>query len=247
MGSGNGLIAPYTATRTMFNGEISPRRRISTQTLDLARVKALAESTGGTLNDVVALVLGTALRQYLIELDSLPEQPLVAGVLTSLHTAMEAEPGSSAGNVIGLIFADLATETADVAERAQRVHSSTVAGKAHLLGMKKNAMAYTTLMMAPMLAAMALGQAHRIPPIHNVGLSNVPGTDAPLYYNGAEVEALHATTIIASGQALIVAVTSWNGRLTFTLTACPDAVPSSERIATLLVDALAEVEKAVPL
>ena len=38
--------------------------------------------TGGTVNDAVAIVLGTAMRRYLGELDALPDRPLVAGVVT---------------------------------------------------------------------------------------------------------------------------------------------------------------------
>lgn len=42
-----------------------------------------------------------------------------------------------------------------------------------------------------------------------------------------------------------MAVTSWNGQLCFTFTACSDAVPHSQRLAPYLADALAEVEQNV--
>lgn len=60
-------------------------RRVSTQVLDLDRFKAVAKNIGGTLNDAVAVVLGTALRRYLTGIDALPDRALVAGVLASLR------------------------------------------------------------------------------------------------------------------------------------------------------------------
>jgi diacylglycerol O-acyltransferase / wax synthase len=242
-GGGDGLVAPYTAPRSLFNGAVTQRRRISTQRVELERVKNVANGIGGTVNDAVALLFGTALRRYLLELNLLPERALVAGVLVSLHHLMEGTGAGGAANVISLIFADLATETGDVAERAERICASTRAGKDHLLGLKNRAMAYSTLMLTPYIAGMASGQGHRMPPFQSVGLSNVPGTKVPLYFNGAEVQALHATTIIGSGSALILTVTNWNSQLCFTFTACPDTVPHSQRLAVYLADALDEVER----
>jgi diacylglycerol O-acyltransferase / wax synthase len=244
-GQGGGLVAPYTAPRSLFNRAISQRRRISTQRLDLKRVQGVAKLMDGTLNDAVALLLGTALRRYLMELDQLPDRALVAGVLVSLHQVMEGTAAEGAANAISMIFADLATETGSIAERAERICRSTGAGKEHLLGLRNRAMAYSTLMLAPYIAGMVSGQGHRLPPFQSVALSNVPGTKVPLYYNGAEVEALHATTIIGSGGALVLTVTSWNRQLCFTFTACPDTVPHSQRLAVYLADALGEVENAL--
>jgi diacylglycerol O-acyltransferase len=246
-GRGDGLVAPYTAPRTILNGRVTQRRRISTQRLELARVRRIATKIDGTVNDAVALLVGTALRRYLSELEALPERSLVAGVLASLRQAMAGTPGAEAGNVISFIFADLATDTDDIGARAARVCASTRAGKEHLLGLKGNAMAYTALMLAPALLATALGQGHRIPAAHNLGLSNVPGCDVPLYYNGAEAEGIHATTIVAHGQALIITLTSWNRHLNFTFTACPDTVPHSQRLAVYLAEALPQVERALEL
>jgi len=185
------------------------------------------------------------MRRYLSERDALPGRSLVGGVLTSLHATMEGTAAAEGGNVISFIFADLATDTDDIAERAARVRASTRAGKDHLLGLGHDAMTYSTLMLTPLIASMAVGQGHRMLPMHNIGLSNVPGIDRPAYYNGAEVEALHATTIIAHGQAAIVTVASWNGTLCFTLTSCPDSVPHPQRIAVYLGEALEQVESAL--
>jgi diacylglycerol O-acyltransferase / wax synthase len=245
-GKGDGLIAPYNPPRTIFNGTITQRRRISTQQVELARMKKIAKSIDGTLNDAVATVFSGALRRYLGELDALPDRSLVAGVLASLRATVDETTAATSGNVISFIFADLATDIDHVGERAKRVVVSTRAGKDHLLGLKADAMNYSMLMLAPFMLTTLTGTGN-ILPMFNVALSNVPGIDGPVYWNGAEAEALHATTIIASGQALVVTVTSWNGRLCFTFTACPDTVPHPQRLSVYLVDALEEAERALSI
>lgn len=239
------LVSPYTAPRTILNGRVTQRRRMATQQLPLDRVRAIADTTGGTLNDAVATIVGTAMRRYLEELDALPERPLIAGVLTSLRATMSEHAAADSGNAISMLFADLATEIADVNARAERVIASTRAGKEHLLGLASHAMAYSSLMLAPFVIGNVTGTGHRLPPIQNVGLSNVPGTSATLFHNGAKVEALHATTIIGNGGALVITVTSWGSNLCFTVTGCPDTVPHCQRVAVYLADALEEIEAAL--
>ena len=243
-GVGGDLIAPYNSPRTIFNGAITQRRRVSTQRIELKRLKQIAEQIDGTVNDAIATVFGGSLRRYLVELNGLPDRSLVAGVLASLRATVDEATSESSGNLISFIFADLATDTDDSTERARRVVASTRAGKDHLLGLGRNAMNYSTLMLAPFVVTTITGTGHRLPAF-NVGLSNVPGVDAPMYWNGAQAEAVHATTIITNGQALVVTVTSWNGRLCFTFTACPDTVPHPQRLAVLLADAVDEVERAL--
>ena len=244
LGADDGLIAPYHPPRTIFNSTITQRRRISTQRVELARLKSIAKQIDGTLNDAIATVFGGAVRRYLTELNALPDRALVAGVLASLRATVDEATSEGAGNVISFIFADLATDTDNIAERAERVVRSTRAGKGHLLGLKKNAMNYSTLMLLPFVLTTITGTGHLLPAF-NVGLSNVPGVDVPMYWNGAQAEAVHATTIITNGQALVVTVTSWNDNLCFTFTACPDAIPHPQRLSVYLVDSLDETEKAL--
>lgn len=239
------LVAPYTAPQSIFNGPITQRRRVSTQRLDLERMRAIADAIDGTLNDAIALVVATALRRYLLELDALPERALIGGVLTSLRHTLDPAASERAGNAISMLFADLATDVDNVVERARRITISTRAGKEHLLGLRSSASAYSTLMLAPFVAGGMMGKGHRVKPLLNIGLSNVPGLALPVFHNGAEAESLHATTIIDNGSALVITVTSWNRHLAFTITGCPDTVPSCQRISVYLLDALEEVAHAL--
>jgi hypothetical protein len=82
----------------------------------------------------------------------------------------------------------------------------------------------------------------RVPPIYNVIISNVPGPRAKLYFLGAEMEAYFPISALAHGQALNVTVMSYAGGLYFGFTACPDRVPSVQRLAVYTGEALDELE-----
>lgn len=236
-----GLMAPYTAPRTLFNQAITQRRRVSTQSLPLARLNALGESLDMTLNDIVLAIIGSALRRYLHELELLPQRSLLAGVLASLRPK---DSEKTSGNSIGFIFADLATDCADPLQRAQRVKRSTHAGKTRLRGMSGLGMgAYSGLMMAPYVISQAFGRGHRLSPMHSLAVSNLPGPTTPMYFDGARMQAMYPLTIIAHGQALLIAMASNVDQLALSIIACPDAVPHSQRIAVYLQDALAELEQ----
>jgi len=81
-----------------------------------------------------------------------------------------------------------------------------------------------------------------VPPIYNVIVSNVPGPRGKLYFLGAEMEAYFPISALAHGQALNITVMSYAGGLYFGFTACPDRVPSVQRLAVYTGEALDELE-----
>jgi diacylglycerol O-acyltransferase len=81
-----------------------------------------------------------------------------------------------------------------------------------------------------------------VPPIYNVIVSNVPGPRRKLYFLGAEMEAYYPISALAHGQALNITVMSYAGGLYFGFTACPDRVPSVQRLAVYMGEALDELE-----
>ena len=53
------------APRTMFNVNVTPQRRVATQSTSLARMKAIGEAAGGSVNDVLLAACSAAIRRYL--------------------------------------------------------------------------------------------------------------------------------------------------------------------------------------
>ena len=78
------------------------------------RVKRLKNELGITVNDVVVALCATAVRDWLLERDELPDEPLVAMIPVSVRTEEEA---GTFGNRISTMIVPIPTNVADPRER----------------------------------------------------------------------------------------------------------------------------------
>jgi diacylglycerol O-acyltransferase / wax synthase len=239
-----GLVTPRQAPKCVLNARISRSRRFATQSLETARMRAVAKASGGTLNDVILAVSAASLRRYLFEQDALPDDPLVAMV----PVAVRAKDEDGGGNAVGAILVSLATDIDDVQERIADIIQSTREAKQQLSGMSKAAiLQYSAMLLAPSLAQMIPTTAGHVKPTFNVVISNVPGPDSPLYFRGARLDAAYPMSIPVHGQALNITVNSYAGNMCFGFTGCRDTVPHLQRLAVYCGEALVELEQAFGL
>jgi WS/DGAT/MGAT family acyltransferase len=234
------LVAPLQAPRCILNQRITRNRRFATQQVPLERVKVVARAAGGTLNDVVLALCGSALRRLLLEADALPDRPLVA--MLPVNVRPKDDPGG--GNAVGAILASLATDVADPQDRLQAIIASTTRAKAQLQGMSKSAIIqYSAFIMAPLTLQQVTGTGGRTRPAFNVVVSNVPGPQKPLYLRGARMEALYPVSIPFHGYALNITVNSYVDSLNFGFIGCRDTVPHLQRLAVFADEGLAELDR----
>jgi diacylglycerol O-acyltransferase len=78
----------------------------------------------------------------------------------------------------------------------------------------------------------------------NLTITNVPGPQFPLYCLGAEVLEAFPYVGIVGGQALTVAVLSYNGNLDFGLTGDREVLPDLDLLAEGILAGFAELEAA---
>jgi diacylglycerol O-acyltransferase / wax synthase len=230
------------APRTIFNVNVTPQRRVATQATTLARMKAIGEAAGGSLNDVLLAACGGALRRFLGELGELPRRSLIASIPVALPRDT-SEPGGG-GNAISFANVKLGTDVEDVRERFAIIHRSSTVGREHLKQMGPTAlMTYTVLTSSPQMLTRIPAVGSRVPPIYNIIISNVPGPRTKLYLFGAEMEAYYPISALAHGQALNITVLSYAGGLYFGFTGCADKVPHLQRLAVYTGEALDELER----
>lgn len=235
------LAAPMQAPKTIFNRRISRNRRFATQSCALERLKAVCKSSGGTLNDVILALCGAALRRLLLDLNALPDQPLIAMLPVNIRPA--DDPGG--GNAVGAILASLATNIADPVERLHEITASTQRAKKQLEGMPRSViLQYTALLLSPLSIQLATGIAGRVRPAFNVVISNVPGPREHHYFRGARLEATYPLSIPFHGYGLNITVNSYAGNLNFGFIGCRDALPHLQRLAVFAGEALEELEAA---
>jgi WS/DGAT/MGAT family acyltransferase len=227
------------APRTIFNANVTPQRRVATQSTSLARMKTIGEAAGGSINDVLLAACSAALRRYLAELEKLPRKSLIC----SIPVALAREADGTGGNAISFANVRMGTDIADVRERFEVIRRSSAAGREYLKQMNGTALIdYTVLISSPQILTRIPGVGARVPPIYNVIVSNVPGPRRRLYFMGAQMEAYYPISALAHGQALNITVLSYDGGLYFGFTACADRVPSVQRLAVYTGEALDELE-----
>lgn len=238
------LGSPFRAPQSILNGKISAQRRVATQHYELARIRQLAKRAKVTVNDVFLGMCAGALRRYLMELGVLPDEPLTAGLPVSVRS--NDDVGS--GNAISFIIANLHTHVADPLQRLAAIRKSTQLAKQRFGSLPRAAMStYTALFMTPFMLQLMTGLGGVTRPMFNITISNVPGPDRPLYFNGAKMEQMYPVSLLAHGQALNVTVVSYAGQFNVGYTGCRETLPHVQRLSVYTGEALAELEALVGL
>ncbi len=235
-------VSVFQAPRSILNQRISGSRRFAAQSYDLNRIKAVSKVMGCTINDVVLAMCAGALRTYLMELNALPEKPLVAMVPVSLR-----RDDSEGGNQISMLLANLATNLHDPAQRLDVIRHTMKNAKDRLSRMTQaEIMNYSAMIYSIAGANLITGIAPKWQAC-NLVISNVPGPTEPMYWHGAKLSGLYPVSIVLDGMALNITMTSYVDTLEFGLIACRKALPSMQRLLTYLEESLMELERTAKL
>lgn len=231
--------ALFAAPPSILNQKISGSRRFAAQSYSLPRIRKLGKALGATVNDVVLAICASALRDYLQSQHALPDAPLIAMVPMSLR-----QDDSTGGNQVGMILTSLATHLADPEARLRAIQSSIQISKQRYSAMTPEEIVnYTALTLAPAGLHLLTGLAPKLQTF-NVVISNVPGPDKPLYWNGARLEGLYPVSIVLDHMALNMTLNSYCDQLEFGLIGCRRTLPSLQRLLDHLENGLAELEAA---
>jgi len=209
----------------------------------LAQVKALRRAHDATLNDVVLMVCGGALRRHFLQHGPLPRKSMVAAVPVSTRAAGD----TTSNNQASMTVVNLGTHVADPMERLLYVKAASAAMKSTLGSVKSLMPTDFPSLGVPWLMSTVTSLygrakvADRIPPIANVVISNVPGPAFPLYMAGARMLTNYPTSIVVHGVALNITVQSYNESLDFGLIACARAMPEVADLAVHLRESLDEL------
>lgn len=240
----------FVAPRTSFNGRISAHRRFGFGRLSLVDVKAIKNHHGATVNDVLVSLCAKAVRQWLIEHDELPEEPLVAQVPVSVRS--DAQVGTY-GNRILLMSAPLFTNIADPVQRLQATHEFLSDMKERHQALPATLLQDTNHFIPPAVFARAAQLTFRLSsssigrPTWNLVISNVPGAQIPLYCAGAQLVANYPVSVITDGMGLNITLMSYLDRIDIGIVADRDQMPDVQRLIEWLSDGVAELMPPLPL
>jgi WS/DGAT/MGAT family acyltransferase len=220
-----GINAP--APSTPFNVDIGPHRRYTFLDANLAEFKAIKDSLGGTLNDVVLASVTLALGRYLRD-RRYDTDDLVLKAMVPVSVRAKSEQGAL-GNKVAAMWAPLPVGIENPAECLRRISRSMEDLKNS--GQAVGAQVLTNL--AGFAPPTIMSQAARLQarqPFFNLVVTNVPGPQFPLYLLGRRLQVLFPVVPLAQRQALGIAVMSYDGHLGFGLLGDFDSLPELENI-----------------
>ena len=237
---------PFNTPRTPWNAPLTPHRRVAFASVSLDEVKEMKNAFGCTVNDIVLATATGALRRYLSEYDTVPDQPLLAACPVSVRTD-ETEHIESA-NKVSSMFVPLPTHLDDVEDQIALIRDATKGAKEEHLAMGARTLLELGELAGPRtfgLAARLLGGlAARGPVPINLVISNVPGPPFPLYLGGARVVSMLPLGPAIEGAGLNVTVLSYIDRIDWGFIACRELAPHLQDMAHAVEDAHAELLKA---
>jgi len=231
---------------TRFNERVSPHRMfgaVEVKLTDLAGIRRLVD--GATINDVILAICSGALRRYLQVHGDLPRQTLVA------VAPINARQGSGAdevpGNNISAMTVELATNVADPVARLQAVRNYTRDAKEAKTGLSARVMTDLTRHIpgATLAGVARLVTNERIARNQaNLIITNVPGPQIPLYMKGARLTHQFGMGPVTHGLGLFIAAISYNGVISFCVTADRQLVPDVDVLCGCIEAAFDELRRA---
>jgi WS/DGAT/MGAT family acyltransferase len=235
------MALPFEAPRSPLNTRVTGARRFVAQSYALDRVHRARAAFGATVNDIVLAMCASALRRYLEEFGGgVPERPLTAMAPVSVRP----RDGDEFGNAISAALVNLGTHLSDPVERLGVIQASMRDGRATIQELSyAEVTLYTALLAAPAMTPALLGLGALLPAT-NIVISNLPGPQKTMYWNGARLEGMYPVSIVFHGLAVNVTVTSYAGSLDFGIVACRRSVPSVQRLIDFLEEGLVELEHA---
>ncbi|MBW2507942.1 MAG: wax ester/triacylglycerol synthase family O-acyltransferase [Deltaproteobacteria bacterium] len=230
------------APKTLFTErDVSPYRRFDWTSVRIDDVKAVKNTLGGTINDVVVAATTGAVRRFLIRRNE--NVDAIEGFRTMLPVNTRKLDGPASGNHVAMLLADLPVSEPDPTERLKKVIAITTqlkkesnqTGGAELI---EEIADLTTKRIVSELykAAMQLRT-------YNLVITNVPGPPIPLYLLGAQMTAIYPMVPLMRNQNLGIALFSYNGGLHWGFNADWESFPDVHEFVEDLEASFAEYQR----
>jgi WS/DGAT/MGAT family acyltransferase len=239
--------ADITAPLTRFQARVSPHRRVAFGSLSLTEVKAIKNTFGCTVNDVVMAVCTAGLRTWLDECGELPAEPLAGFVPMSVRTP---EQQGTFGNRVSVMLTELPTDIPDPVERLRRIKESMRSAKERQRALPASLLQDANHFIPPALFAQAARATSRLAGVRglrqpaNVMISNVPGPATPLYLGGARQRAQFPVSGVLDGIGINITVMSYQDSLEFGIVVDRDLVDDPSSILDAMRIGLDELREA---
>jgi WS/DGAT/MGAT family acyltransferase len=210
---------------TCFNGDIGRERGFIFGSLSLEDIKAVRKAFEVSVNDVLLALVSTALRHYLLARDELPQLSLRTGVPISLRSDEDDE----ISNRVTQASVTLATDVADPLARLRAINADCAEVKQVVRGGGKGFIELIQIMPPLMVSAiMSVTSPEQTSQMlgSNLIVSNVHGSDRPMFIAGARLETMYPMSIITPGMGINFTCVSYVDQVDVGVTIEPQLVPN---------------------
>jgi WS/DGAT/MGAT family acyltransferase len=237
------VLAPSwsSASPTPLNVETGPHRRFECTAHRVADFKAVKDALGGTLNDVVLATVAGALRAFFID-RGLRIQELEVRAMVPVSVRAKGETGAT-GNQITQLVAPLPVALSDPIERQKAVRETMGNLKESKQALGGRVLTAISEWTVPNVLVQAVRMTVRSRP-YNLVVTNVPGPQIPLYLQGARMRETYPVAPLTPGQALNIALFSYDGGLYWGLNADYDALPDLSGLVQHVRESFVELQRA---
>ncbi|MDT4941212.1 MAG: diacylglycerol O-acyltransferase / wax synthase [Pseudonocardiales bacterium] len=247
-----------------LSAQLSEQRRIAIARTRLDDYRTVRTALGGAVNDVVLAVVAGALRGWLLGRAeplgpastvrallpmsvSDPADPLGPGAAAAreqgaTHPSLQRRDPEVLTARVRPLLVDLPVGEGDPVLRLAQLRYAMASHAASGRAVGADRIAELGGFAPPTLHALgaraAAGLTRRM---FSLVVTNVPGPQLPLYASGARLSEIFPILPLAPGQAMSIALTSYDGGMFFGVNGDRDAVPDVQTVAELIEEALAEL------
>ena len=210
-------------TLVPFNRPIGPHRRIDWTTVPMARIRAIRDAVGGTVNDVVLATAAGAMGRFLSRTRGVDVDGVRFRAMAPVSVRTPEQRGTL-GNRVSAWTVDL-----PVAERNPLARLEIIRGETRDLKEKKSALGAETLTrVSEWTGSTLLSLGARLMTLgtpFNMVITNVPGPRSRLYLLRSRMLEIHPHVPLMGTLGLGIALFSYEGTLSWGFSADWDLVP----------------------
>ncbi len=225
---------------TVLDGPIGRHRSWQWARADLADVKRIKNTFGGTVNDVVLAAITGGFRALLQSRG----EPVAGRTIRTMVPVSVRRPTQHAtlGNQVSAVFADLPVGIADPVERLTAVTAQLSGLKGRGMALGVESMLEAVELFPPTMFSLAARLAARMPQrsISTV-TTNVPGPQIPMYLLGHRMLEMFPYIPLALSLRITIGIISYDGRVSFGVTGEAERVPDLQVLSEGIESAMADL------
>lgn len=211
-----------SASATPINREIGPHRRFDWMTTDIAEIRQIRRSLGGSLNDVVLTIVAGAVRRFM-QRRLVDPAKLDFRVMAPVSVRTESEKGQL-GNRVSAWIVEMPLGEVDPLKRLAAISRRTNQLKEQKTAVAAEMLTQVAEWTPSTLLSLGARNSSRLLPF-NLVVTNVPGPQIPIYLMGSRLRDTYPHVPLIDNLGLGIALMSCDGRLCWGFNADYDLIP----------------------